>query len=606
MSHVDEGAWIGKWNKQINATILRLAGSSETGGLAVEMLKNASQEGQTIERPGGQVVPIQPMLDLGGLDDALRGQFSTDPDAWVASLDEEQARFLSQRLKVEVSGKRRGPVASTPGHIRVLLVRGRHATVNSLVVRCGLGNAATDHLAELYPAVRRANAALVTVQEDLIPGSASLPRDVNMLLYALGRWSNRSEVKGEPFAELRSLLAQAGRASPLELREVQEAAIDIGVQVGDPDTEADARSIELPFVLAATSAALGCAAADSLVVATGAIELATGATQREADIQVRRVGDFDKKQKAVLAWAKALGRRVVFIHPRGNHERLTGPEGAEWNTHVRSVPVQTLGEAWQAIPRQRPWLWTGTEHLFAAAIAIWYFERLVLGEYAGDPATVEKLGWSQGVVPSTIAAVVMAGLFLFDVLKGPYLESARVRRMLSLSYLPFACVVMFLFIATGAIDFPTHTEFMKNKDAESRRMWVWKDIAVMYPLVLVFFSAFWRVTRADAIADVLRRGGFPWAARDAIEEANDTIGQMVRKSYPYLAAVYVVGSGSLIGYDFFWYGQQPHKTFSTWCMIAHIIFQVGWGFVCFGFAPVHLRAPQRRLVSVAGGEAPSA
>ena len=117
----------------------------------------------------------------------------------------------------------------------------------------------------------------------------------------------------------------------------------------------------------------------------------------------------------------------------------------------------------------------------------------------------------------------------------------------------------------------------------------------MYPLVLAFFSSFWRVARADVLAAALRRAGLLWAARSALDEANDRIGRAIQRGYPHLATFYVIVNATLIAYDFFWYGQKPDKTACTWIMIAHILFQVVWGFFWFGLAGLQLRPARRGL-----------
>lgn len=522
--------------------------------------------------------------------------------AWGLALDASQAKQLGAALadclpassapaNLSIDAKRVGPGPGVAGHVRVVtLANGAH--VRSLFVHCERAEVAFEGKREalhaLFPAIKNVASALRRVQDECAPSSISRSPPAKHLIAGVEEWIQRPELGAEQLKPLHELLTDLLQAATPEFFEIRQACLDQLVTIGDAHSGDDARSIELGLLLAAMSAGFRSTGSNNVTITTGAVD--------STNLSVSPIEHLVEKIEGVLAWAKKRKnvQGGVFIYPQmsrleftnSDQESFTDAQRNLQDLGIECVGVGTVWEAWEAIPRPRTRLISGREAALGAMIAVWYFERVAIGEYAGDPLTVARLGWTRGIVLSVVAGVVMGALFVGEFDLGSRLKSVWGRRALAFSYFPAAALVLLLFHATGALGLPPVSQDLKNAEAQTRIAWVWKDMVGVYPLVLTFASLTWRSLRAHYLARRLREAGLVFLAREALNPRLDRFEWVIHRGYPFLAGVFVMAMLALVGYDFFWYAQNPNK---NWWMIFHIPFQAFWGLLCLGYAPFALR-----------------
>jgi energy-coupling factor transporter ATP-binding protein EcfA2 len=210
--------------------------------------------------------------------------------------------------------------------------------------------------------------------------------------------------------------------------------------------------------------------------------------------------------------------------------------------------------------------------LMAGHLFLWYGERLIGSEYLADPLTVQKLGWTRGILLSITAGTLAAGAFLFTMkigFKKPGWPHRFIRRGWPLVLGPIIVAIFYVF---GGLDVVPSPKYLPvHPDPPTRVLWVIKDITLTYPIPLVVVLIFWHAARSRDIIAYLRRVGNSAAARD-ISEGNWLT--FLKNGYLSLVAAYIIVMGAMLAPDFHEYANQEPK---NWGILLHIVLQCALG-----------------------------
>jgi hypothetical protein len=356
-------------------------------------------------------------------------------------------------------------------------------------------------------------------------------------------------------------------------------------EIGDPGTGTGGRSMDLAVLIAALAYRYRWKLGPGRVVATGMVS--AGGAHDFCTVQaVDRLSD---KLKAIGEWAATLPQargepRCVVLVPSDNYsdaaedrDPLTAAtEQLETIEGVRLRRVRSFEDVLSALPWRRS-RWSGVQAVDVVVSVLgylWYAERLLVGDYLGDPATQARYSLAKAFALSTLPVLLPASVLL----GAPLFTRGSPRPMPAIaSILPLLLVTSWVALllqwALGGMDFPPTTPYLLHPEPSRRIAFLFKDIGAFYPILLSFMVVFpLQAQRSIRWADVDRAEGRiltpAWTAHRswARHSASWAPGLVVA-----IMAVLLLAHLLFFREDFFWFVDH-----GRYVVAGHITFQIIW------------------------------